>query len=114
MEGIFSNRMHKEMRRTLLKLIILTKASRSRLYPYSLIKKLISEKMFYSDDTEIKNDVYNAVSTLEHFGLIKMSERTGKGRNKTYYSITKKGRDALKTAMRMRLKMRKYTESLMG
>ncbi|MDE1851104.1 MAG: PadR family transcriptional regulator [Candidatus Micrarchaeota archaeon] len=112
-EGLFPDYMHKEMQRTILKMVILLKASRGKVYPYSLVKRLGKEKFFHYTETDLKNDVYNSINALEHIGLIEVSGRSDGKRAKTYYTITKKGRKALKSALEMRLKTMTYMKKLL-
>lgn len=92
----------KEMRHTILKLVILHKASCGKVYPYSLIKSIRFGLFASMPKGSLKNDIYNTVKALEGSGLIKVSGRSGDGRVKTYYTITRSGSAALAKASKIR------------
>ena len=85
----------KELRHIILKAIILNKIKRGNVYPYSLIKDISKLNNLKVHSKDIKNDVYNVISTLEKSGYIKITARIENGRLKKYFTLTKKGDTAL-------------------
>ncbi len=90
----------KDMRKVMFKLRILRKSAEHKIYPYELIKDISESRWaskFYKSKGEIKNDVYNTINMLEKSGYLKPTG-SAKSTSKTYYVITNKGRNALKSA----------------
>jgi len=93
--------MVKDMSHIVLKLIVLKRAEKGKVYPYELITELSKGhaagfmKKFCQDP---KNDIYNTMNALEKSGYIKAVARIDGGRLKKYYTITKDGKDALRNA----------------
>ncbi len=91
-----------EAKRIILKLRILGRLRQGgKVYSYALIKEF--DRMGFADfyGPTLKNDIYNTLRVLEKSGYIKMQAKTGKGKIKNYYSITKRGTTALKSVGRM-------------
>jgi len=89
---------NKELRRVILKLIILKKVERGRTYSYALIKEISRNRHIGSlmnKPSEIKNEVYNQVNALEKRGMIKTEAVIEGGRLKKYYKLTSKGSYAI-------------------
>jgi DNA-binding PadR family transcriptional regulator len=93
------------MKMTMLKLHILNKISdSSKANPYALIKEISIHnryKHFFSNKIEIKDSVYNAINSLENSGYIKASKKIEDRKLKKYYTLTKTGKDSLKTAKKL-------------
>ncbi len=90
--------MSKEFKHLIMKLIILKKLAKRKEYSYKIIKEMgnIAMSRFVTkDEGEVKNDVYNTISSLEKSGMIKAIGDKGRRR---YYSITKTGKAALREA----------------
>ena len=75
--------------------------NRGGLYSYAIIKRLSifdSSGFCVTDPSEVKNDVYNTIASLEKSGYIRMVRKGRGGRPKKYYFITALGVSALKSA----------------
>jgi Transcriptional regulator PadR-like family. len=93
--------MSKDFKHIIMKLIILKKLAKGKEYSYKIIKDMqdIAMSRFVTKgEGEIKNDVYNTISSLEKDGLIKAA---GHGGRRRYYSLTRNGRGALQEADRL-------------
>lgn len=103
--------LNKDMRGTLLKMFILRRVSKDKINSYALLKELNTRKIFkrFSGTSDMKNEVYNAVNSLEKSGYIKASQKIENGRLKNYYTLTKKGDDVLKSAKNI---FKKHLQSL--
>ncbi|MCL5404644.1 MAG: PadR family transcriptional regulator [Candidatus Marsarchaeota archaeon] len=89
--------MNKEMRRMIIKLVLLSKLKAKKCYTYELISMVGSSgkaHAFGIEKPELKNDIYNTMHALEKSGYIKLSESKNSS-NKRYYEITPEGRAAL-------------------
>ena len=91
---IFSPYLRNEFKRILLKIFILKIIKKKKIYSYALIKEIIAYKNFnhFISEDEVKNDVYNAIASLEKEGYIKVSSKKD---HIKYYKITEKGSNAL-------------------
>ncbi len=86
----------KEVRHAVLKVVLLKRIQRKKSYSYQLFKDICEHHRFSGPDkADMKNDVYNTISSLENSGYIKASVETEANRVKKYYRITKKGERAL-------------------
>jgi DNA-binding PadR family transcriptional regulator len=86
----------REVRHAVLKVILLKMIQNKKSYSYQLFKQIAKHHGFAKmDKKDIKNDVYNTISSLQNSGYITMSIEREKNRIKKYYKITKKGKDAL-------------------
>lgn len=100
---IRKNFFNDDMRRTMLRFRILSRVSRSQINPYALLKELTANPRFakrFGSNLVIRNEVYNALKSLENAGYLKatLEKPNGNGRVKNYYAITKEGKDVLKSA----------------
>jgi len=96
--------MTKDMKRQVLKLMVLRRIKAGRAYSYAIIKELGNEhlSMFLKKDTgSVKNDVYNTISVLERSGYIKLSRAAASDGGKKYYRITPKGSTVLTESKRL-------------
>ena len=102
--------MTKDMARIVLKLILLRRIQKSEVYSYALIKEFDNPRIsgLLKKKSGVKNDIYNVVKVLEQTGYIKSTARMDAGRLKKYYSITPKGKIALKESKRL------FMESMKG
>ncbi len=97
--------MSKDMRRMIFKLMLLSEIKEKKRYPYELIELMASQKAEFigSKRSEIKNDIYNIIRSLEKSGYVKLVSSSGKNRDKKYYRITPQGRDALLKSKKLML-----------
>lgn len=90
----------KDMRKQILKLMILRRVKNGKAYSYAITKEFDNEQVSTflkkSTGTSVKNDVYNTIAALEKSGYIKQTAKAEAGRMKKYYGITPKGREALR------------------
>ena len=66
------------MMSTMLKLRILRRISKSKTNSYTLLKELMAMRKFekhLGQSTEIKNEVYNTINSLEKFKYIKSVQK---------------------------------------
>ena len=92
-----------DIRRAMLKVHILWRAANGEANPYSLTKEFGGDKVissFFADKKELRNDVYNAVRSLEKAGLLVSSRRIENGRLKQYYAITEGGEKVLDSSVK--------------
>ncbi len=100
-------RLPTEMRRGILKLVIIKKIHGGEVYPYAIAKAIIGSRHLASlvgapDMAALKNDVYNAINTLEHEGYIRLRGVTSThGRKKKHYLLTRKGAKVIERAKRL-------------
>ncbi|MCL5433429.1 MAG: helix-turn-helix transcriptional regulator [Candidatus Marsarchaeota archaeon] len=87
--------LNNEMKKVVLKIVILKIIKKHKIHPYAIIKILSNFQhlnYFISDKSELKNDVYNIISTLQKGGYIKLNK---KHKKMNFYMLTKKGDDTL-------------------
>ncbi len=88
-----------------LRFMILERIMKGDAYPYEIFKSLCSNKRlaahFENEKNEIKNMVYNNLSSLEKGGYISQRASSGKKEHRKYYVITPKGREAVDIKMKM-------------
>lgn len=89
------------MRRLILQMRILVRIKYGKVYSYALVKELSSAHFSSFFGKGIKNDVYNTIKSLEKSGYIRVSVKRDGGRLKKYYTITKKGDEAIRSAMKV-------------
>ena len=87
----------KEIEAFMIKLYILKTLNKRSNYPYAMYKNLeniIKKKVKLDDELliRLKDDFYNNIKLLEEKNYIK---RKNSKNNKTFYSITKKGKEVL-------------------
>jgi len=95
------NFLNRDMKSTMLKIFILRKVSHAKANSYAMLKDFKQRRMFmksYGSATEVKNEVYNTIKSLENSGYIKSSQKIENGRLKNYYMLTPQGKDTLKSA----------------
>ena len=96
------NFLGREIGRTVLRLRILYRVKREKMYTYALLKEFDEIPFFKLLGDDLKNDVYNAINSLQQGGYIRVSTKLEGGRMKKYYTITKKGDGVLKSAFKVR------------
>lgn len=109
--------MTKDMKRQVLKLMVLRRIRAGRAYSYAIIKELGNEhlSMFLKKDTgSVKNDVYNTINALERSGYIKFSPASGMAGGKKYYVITAKGKRVLTESKRLFLASMRELMRILG
>ena len=98
-------KMRKRIVSLALRFMILERIMNGDAYPYEIFKSMYSNKRlaahFENEKGEMKNMVYNNLSSLEKGGYVsqKASSRNRGGRK--YYVITSKGRKAVDIKMKM-------------
>ncbi len=85
------------MRKGMLKIVILKKINEKECYPYALLKTLQKGHLGAVHGMG-KNDIYNAISSLEKDGLIQHVTRLSGPHAQNVYSLTKRGKEVLRTA----------------
>ncbi|MCL5782791.1 MAG: PadR family transcriptional regulator [Candidatus Thermoplasmatota archaeon] len=106
-----------EMRKTMLKIHVLWRLTRSETNAYTILKEISGDKFaagFYSDERELRDSLYNSMRSLERSGLVVSSPRVENGRLKQYYQITEKGERVLKSSVLELQKGVKDIEGLFG
>ena len=91
-----------DVRKTMLKIHVLWRLTKSETNVYSIFKEIASDKFsasFFSDKRELRDSLYNSVRSLEKSGLVVSSSRVENGRLKQYYRITDKGERVLKSSI---------------
>ena len=90
-----------EAKRVIIKLRILGRLKSDKTYSYALIKEF--QKSGFADfyGPTLKNDTYNALNVLAKTGYIRMQPKMEGGKVKHYYTITRRGEEALKSVGRM-------------
>ncbi|MFI5412770.1 MAG: PadR family transcriptional regulator [Candidatus Micrarchaeales archaeon] len=114
------NFFNEDMKKAMLKFFILSRIKESKINAYAILKKFSSNKRFarrFSGKLEMRNEVYNALKSLENAGYIKVvSRQMAKNRKlKNYYTLTKRGSDVLKSARMLMVRhMREMSSILSG
>ena len=90
--------MGKDVQRTIIKIIIMSKLQHNReMYAYAILKELERIKHpFVKGNPQIKNEVYNILKALQQAGYIKEKSRVEGRHVKVYYSLTREGAETLK------------------
>jgi DNA-binding PadR family transcriptional regulator len=87
-----------EIRKVMIRLILLRKISAKRTYTYEILKELGKFPIVkHFDKAQFKSSIYNAISGLQREGYIKVQDVSG-GSPKKYFTLTPKGRRALADA----------------
>lgn len=81
----------KGLRKEMLRIIILNNLARHPGYPYELLKGIESKKVFVFEGLT-KNDLYNAISSLEKQGFIKGKAVMTGAKMQKFYEPTAKGK----------------------
>ncbi|HVA82859.1 MAG TPA: helix-turn-helix transcriptional regulator [Candidatus Aquilonibacter sp.] len=81
----------KGLRKEMLKIIILNHLGRHAGYPYELLKAIESRKAFVFEGLT-KNDLYNAIGSLEKQGFIKGHAVMKGAKMQKHYDPTSKGK----------------------
>ncbi|MDE1810788.1 MAG: hypothetical protein KGH66_01995 [Candidatus Micrarchaeota archaeon] len=109
--------MTKDMKRQVLKLMVLRRIRAGRAYSYAIIKELGNEhlSMFLKKDTgSVKNDVYNTINALERSGYIKFTPASKLAGGKKYCVITAQGRSVLLESKRLFIESMKELMKILG
>jgi DNA-binding PadR family transcriptional regulator len=96
----FGALVNNEIRRVMLRLIILRKISEKRTYSYEIVKQLSAypQRKAFGNRARFKNTVYNTIAGLHRDGYI-AAQRSRSGKvAKVYFTLTPKGRKALSEA----------------
>ncbi|MCW6159599.1 MAG: helix-turn-helix transcriptional regulator [Candidatus Micrarchaeales archaeon] len=96
------NFLGREMGMVVLRLRVLYRIKREKMYTYALLKEFDKIPFFKLLGKDIKNDVYNTINSLKQGGYVRVSTKLEDGRMKKYYTITKKGDNVLKSALKVR------------
>lgn len=94
----------KDMKKTIFKIRLLGRISFSKINSYALMKEFAGNKdfvRFFGGEKDIKNEIYNTLASLEKSNYIKMTQKVENGRLKNYYTITKRGKDVMKSARKV-------------
>lgn len=91
-----------EIRRLMLRLIILRRIGEKRTYPYDILKGLSATPMhkMFPNSARFKNTVYNTISSLHREGYINSHRSTSGKVTKIYFTLTPKGKNTLVQAKR--------------
>lgn len=95
------NFLNKDMKKVMLKIRILRRIGRERVNSYALLNEFGKSRhlsRLFADKDEMKNEIYNTIKSLENSNYIESAKRTENGRQKNYYTLTKKGSGLLKSA----------------
>ena len=84
-------------RNEILKMILLSLLIKNGSYPYALLKAIQKKRMWFLRNV-VKNDVYNALSSMEKQGYIKSKMAFADSSARKNYKITPKGRRIIKAA----------------
>ncbi len=88
--------MDKDMRRGIMKIMILSYVKGHKTHPYALLKTMKSVGMIHRRlgfSTITKNDIYNLTSMLEKEGFVRSRTRHSGGRVQKIFTITRKGNE---------------------
>ncbi len=90
----------KEMRKGIMKIMVLSYIARHNTYPYAMLKTMKAAARLHGGrfgsaitSSITKNDIYNLTSSLEKEGYIKSRMQLKGGRAQKMFTITKKGED---------------------
>ncbi len=86
---------------SMLKIALLEKVNKKSSYSYLLSKEIGAYARMLGYKKDIRSDVYNTILMLEKAGYIKGKREVVGGKIRNYYTITKKGNEALKDAKKM-------------
>lgn len=109
--------LNRDMKKTMLKLAILRRSSKEKVYPYAIVKEFSERRHgagLFDDGKDIKNGVYNTIKVLENSGYIHLSGQKFGSRAKNYYAITRKGRLVLDSTRRVLAESMKELSSIVG
>lgn len=91
-----------EVKRMVLRFRLLARIKQGRAYPYELIKEFEKNPFVRSMlGASLKNDVYNILKSLEKAGYIRLEAKMEKGKVKSYYTITRNGERAFRSAIKV-------------
>jgi DNA-binding PadR family transcriptional regulator len=96
--------LNKDMRNTMLKVFILRRLKKSEANSYALMKEFMARRRFIGKLkvlSEVKNEIYNTIKSLEKSKYIKSSHRIENGRLKNYYTLTAEGKKVLESAKKI-------------
>ena len=91
----------KDVYHVMLKIALLSRIRKGRCYSYELFRDItkhfnkVKNHKNISFKPNIKNDIYNTISSLENAGYIKAAIKVEGSKVKNYYTITIKGARAL-------------------
>lgn len=94
----------KDMRKGILKIMILSYIKKHRTYPYQLLGIIKSLKPLHDPGTRssvTKNDIYNMTSALEKGGYIRSSTVMSGRKAKKVFTITRRGDAVVKNKNRI-------------
>ncbi len=87
------------IRMVAIRLMMLKMIQDGDMYPYVIFKRARRTRLLVGkSETEVKNDVYNALNALEALGYVGFKTKLDGNRAKKYYYLTRSGKVALKTA----------------
>jgi DNA-binding PadR family transcriptional regulator len=88
----------KEIRKMVLKLVIMKKIKHGTTYSYAILKDLEGSHAVakFENPENIKNEVYNTIKALEKEGYIKSDSAKKKDGTRVSYRLTSRGMGALK------------------
>ena len=92
-----------DVRRTMLKIHILWRLTKSSTNAYSILKEFSDDKFavsFFPNSKVLRDDVYNVLKSLEKSEFVVSSPKVENGRLKQYFQITEKGERVLKSSTR--------------
>lgn len=93
----------KGLRNEMLKIILLNHLSRHAGYPYELLKAIESKKVFMFKGLT-KNDLYNAINSLEKQGFIKGRVVMKGAQAQKHYAHTPKGKKIVMASRKAMIK----------
>lgn len=98
----------KDMKRGMVKIIILSYIKNNKTYPYALLKSMRSAKLLHGNrafEDITKSDIYNLTSLLEKEGYISSKAQLKGNKVQKVFTITKRGQSVVKNKEKIFLGM---------
>lgn len=104
----FQANIDKDMKKGMMKVMILSYIRHHKTYPYALLKMVKSTKMMHGYqlfEGITKNDIYNLTSVLEKEGYITSKAKLSGNKVQKVFTITKKGESVVKNKEKIFISM---------
>jgi DNA-binding PadR family transcriptional regulator len=111
----FTANISRDMKKGMVKVMILSYIKSHRTYPYAILKIAKTAKTvhgYHAFEDITKNDIYNLTYSLEKEGYIKSKARLSGNKVQKVFTITKKGEGVVKDKDRIFLSMIKALKRL--
>ena len=111
----FGSNMDREMRKGMVKVMILSYIRSHKTYPYAILKIAKAAKAVHGHnilDDITKNDIYNLTSALEREGYIRSKAKLNGNKVQKVFTITKKGESVVRNKDKVFLAMIKSLKDM--